>query len=105
MKYKFSLKERQFVSIDMCRTIYETNIGIKENVNLDMLRKQITDGVCLNLGIDNPADVSMDFTVFLKSELTVKYTDKNYTLVIHESGRIKRLPETFTVDTDAKNAK
>jgi len=102
MRYKFSLKERQFIGIDICRTIYETNIDVHSNVNLDVLRKAITDGVCMNLGIDNPADVTMDFAVCLKSDLGLKYTDKNYTLVIHESGRIKRLPETFTVDTEAK---
>jgi len=100
MKYKFSLQERQFVGIDITRTVYETNIGIREHVNIDMLRKAVTEGVCLNLGVDNPADISLDFTVSLKSEIGIKYTDKNYTLVIHESGRgrIKRLPETFQVD-------
>lgn len=105
MKYKFSLKERQFIGIDICRTTYETNIDIRRNTNLDILRKEITSGVCANLGIDNPADVTMDFTVCLKSEIALKYTDKNYTLVIHESGRIKRLPESFTVNTDQKESK
>lgn len=100
MKYKFSLQERLFVGIDITRTVYETNIVVREHTNIDMLRKSLTEGICLNLGVDNPADVSLDFTVSIKSEIGVRYTDKNYTLVIHESGRgrIKRLPETFQVD-------
>lgn len=97
-KFKFSLRERQIVGMDVARTTYETNIGIKDHVSLDRLKKSVAEGICLNLGIDNPADIHLDFAVSLKAEIGVKYTNQNYTLVIHESGRIKRLPEVFTVE-------
>jgi len=96
--YKFSLQERMLVGIDICRTIYETNIKIGENPNIEMLKKQLKEGIYTNLGIREPAEgIHMEFAVNLKSSLGVQYTNEAYTIVIHESGKITRIPETFTV--------
>lgn len=99
MKYKFSLQERQFISMDTCRTIYETNIDIRSNPNIAMLKNETIDGICQNLGIDDPRDINFDFTVRLNEPIGLKYTEGNYALTIHESGRIKRLPDKFYIDT------
>lgn len=97
--FKFSLQERMPVGIDMCRTIYETNISISENPNLEMLKKSLRDSIYTNLGIREPVEsVHMEFAVNLKSSLGVQYTKESYSLVIHESGKITRVPETFVVE-------
>ena len=97
--FKFTLQERMPVGIDMCRTIYETNISISENPNIEMLKKGLKDAIYVNLGIREPVEsVRIEFGVNLKSSLGVQYTKESYSLIIHEAGNITRIPATFTAE-------
>lgn len=97
--FKFTLQERMPIGIDICRTIYETNINISENPNIEMLKKGLKGAIYTELGIREPVEsVHMEFGVNMKSSLGVQYTKECYSLIIHESGKITRIPETFTAD-------
>jgi hypothetical protein len=97
-QYKLSLLERIVIAPGTCRTAYETNMKVSENTNIKLLRDSCEKGIRTYLGAAEDADdVFIDFTVNRRSEFGVLVPEKNFTVIIIDSGSVTRLPEEFVV--------
>lgn len=100
MHVKFTLLERDLIGIKTHRTIYETNIDVKSNPAIAILKDKIREGVMKELGINEEA-AEKDSAFFLSltvpqgSQLGVRVPSSNYMLVITDEESITRLPESF----------
>lgn len=100
MQIKFTLLEREIIGIGVYKTVYETNVDVKSNPAIAMLRDQISEKIFTELGIKPDAAetddaLSLSLTVPMSSQLGMRVPSSNYMLVITEKKSITRLPESF----------
>lgn len=100
MNIRFSLLMSDPISAGTYRTMYETNVDVKSNPAIAILKEQTEKQIQDILGIrpetaEKDKSYSMRYAVFQTSKLGVRVPEETYTLVITDSGSITRLPVEF----------
>lgn len=105
MRIKFTLSERETIGIGVYQTTYETNIKLDNYPACGRLLERIEEMVLSQLGSSieeagRDSAYSMGLVVTRKRDLGMLLPGDNYSLVITESGCVKRLERGFQLQGD-----
>lgn len=105
MRVKFTFFEREAIGVGVYQTIYETNIRMENYPACGLLKGKLEEKLLAQFGssleeAEKDEAYSLNFIVSRKRDLGVLLPGDNYSLIITESGCIKRLERSFQIQGD-----